>query len=224
MEQIKVDAAYSRHHLVLVGQSPGMAYGELGPTHHSIEDLWWLRLIPDLTVVVPSDPTETYQAVTWAAAHPGPVFIRVSRMGVPDVNPAGYEFRSGKAVTLREGTDVSVIATGVTVVRALRAADELARDGIEARVLSMPTIKPLDTEAVEAAARQTGGIVTVEEALTSGLGGAVAEAVVTRHPTAMRFVGVPDTFAPTGAVGWLLDHFGISSPGIQAAVRDLLGR
>ena len=224
MEQIKVDAAYSRHHLVLVGQSPGMAYGELGPTHHSIEDLGWLRLIPDLTVVVPSDPTETYQAVTWAASHPGPVYIRVSRMGVPDVNPAGYQFRPGKAVTLREGTDVTVVATGVTVVRALRAADELAREGIEARVLSMPTIKPLDTEAVEAAARETGGIVTVEEALTSGLGGAVAEAVVTRHPTAMRFVGVPDTFAPTGAVEWLLDHFGISSPGIQSAVRDLLGR
>ena len=116
MEQIKVDAAYSRHHLVLVGQSPGMAYGELGPTHHSIEDLGWLRTIPDLTVVVPSDPTETYQAVTWAASHPGPVYIRVSRMGVPDVNPAGYQFRPGKAVTLREGTDVTVVATGVTVV------------------------------------------------------------------------------------------------------------
>jgi transketolase len=224
MEQIKVDAAYSRHHLVLVGQSPGMAYGELGPTHHSIEDLGWLRTIPDLTVVVPSDPTETYQAVTWAASHPGPVYIRVSRMGVPDVNPEGYEFRPGKAVTLREGTDVTVMATGVTVVRALQAADELAREGIEARVLSMPTIKPLDTAAVEAAARETGGIVTVEEALTSGLGGAVAEAVVTRHPTAMRFVGVPDSFAPTGAVEWLLDHFGISSPGIASAVRDLLGR
>ena len=119
---------------------------------------------------------------------------------------------------------MTVIATGVTVVRALQAADALAREGIEARVLSMPTIKPLDTDAVEAAARETGGIVTVEEALTSGLGGAVAEAVVTRHPVAMRFVGVPDTFAPTGAVEWLLDHFGISSPGIQAAVRDLLGR
>jgi transketolase len=199
-----------------------MAYGELGPTHHSIEDLGWLRVIPDLTVVVPSDPIETYQAVTWAASHPGPVFIRVSRMGVPDVNPPGYQFRPGKAVTLREGTDVTVVATGVTVVRALQAADELASDGISVRVLSMPTIKPLDTEAVEAAARETGGIVTVEEALTSGLGGAVAEVVVTRHPTAMRFVGVPDTFAPTGAVDWLLDHFGISSPGIQAAVRDLL--
>jgi transketolase len=132
MEQIKVDAAYSRHHLVLVGQSPGMAYGELGPTHHSIEDLGWLRTIPDLTVVIPSDPTETYQAVTWAASHPGPVYIRVSRMGVPEVNPAGYQFQPGKAVTLREGDDVTVIATGVTVVRALRAADELARDGIEA--------------------------------------------------------------------------------------------
>src|SRR4029077_3975234 len=173
MEQIKVDAAYSQHHLVLVGQSPGMAYGELGPTHHSIEDLGWMRLIPGLTVVVPADPTETYQAVTWAASHPGPVFIRASRLGVPDVNPEGYRFRPGKALTLRDGTDVTVVATGVTVVRALQAADELAREGISTRVLSMPTIKPLDVDAVTAAARETGGIVTVEEALTSGLGGAV---------------------------------------------------
>ena len=111
MEQIKVDAAYSQHHIVLVGQSPGMAYGELGPTHHSIEDLGWLRTIPGLTVVVPSDPIETAQAVRWAATHDGPVFIRVSRMGVPAVNPADYEFVPGKAVTLRDGNDITIAAT-----------------------------------------------------------------------------------------------------------------
>jgi transketolase len=222
MEQVKVDAAYSQHHMVLVGQSPGMAYGELGPTHHSIEDLAWLRTIPGLTVLVPADPTETAQAVRWAARHDGPVFIRVSRMGVPDVNPPGYEFVPGKAVTLREGTDVTVIACGTVVSRALEAAETLAADGVSARVLSMPTIKPLDDEAVLAAARETAGIVTVEEALTSGLGGAVAELVVRHRPVPVRFVGVPDVFAPTGSAEWLLEHFGISRTGIAAAAREIL--
>ncbi|MCV2394205.1 transketolase family protein [Actinotalea sp. M2MS4P-6] len=224
MEQVKIDAAYSQHHMVLVGQSPGMAYGELGPTHHSIEDLAWLRTIPGLTVIVPADPTETAQAIRWAAAHDGPVFIRVARMGVPDVVPEGYEFAPGVALTLRDGSDVTVVATGTTVVRALDAAELLAADGISARVLSMPTIKPLDEAALLAAARETGGIVTVEEALTSGLGGAVAELLVTRHPAPMRFVGVSDTFAPTGSVSWLMDHFGISASGIATAARDVLGR
>jgi transketolase len=222
MEQIKVDAAYSQHHLVLVGQSPGMAYGELGPTHHSIEDLAWLRTIPGLTVIVPTDPTETAQAVRWAAHAGRPVFIRVSRMGVPDLMPEGYEFTAGRAVELHTGSDVTIVATGITVTRALDAAATLAADGISARVLAMPTIKPLDGDALLAAAEETAGIVTVEEALTSGLGGAIAEYLALRHPTALRYVGVPDTFAPTGSIEWLLDHFGISRTGIADAARDLL--
>jgi transketolase len=223
MEQVKVDAAYSRNHIVLVGQSPGMAYGELGPTHHSIEDLAWLRAVPGLTVVVPADPTETAQVIRWAADHDGPVFVRVSRMGVPDITPDGYQFAPGKAVVLRPGNDVSVVATGAVVIRALDAAEQLAGHGIDARVLHMPTVKPLDTDALLAAARETAGIVTVEEALTSGLGGAVAELLVRHHPAPMRFVGVPDTFAPTGSAEWLLDHFGISAGGIASAARELVG-
>jgi transketolase len=223
MEQIKVDAAYSHHHVVLVGQSPGMAYGELGPTHHSIEDLAWLRTIPGLTVVVPADPEETRQAVRWAAQHDGPVFIRVSRMGVPDVNPVGYEFVPGRATTLRQGGDVTLVATGTVVTRALEAGELLAADGIAARVLAMPTIKPLDDEALVAAARETRGLVTVEEALVTGLGGAVAELLARTHPARMRMVGVHDAFAPTGKAEWLLDHFGITAPGIADAARELVG-
>lgn len=222
MEQIKVDAAYSQHHLVLVGQSPGMAYGELGPTHHSIEDLAWLRTIPGLTVVVPTDPTETAQVVRWAAGAGRPVFIRVSRMGVPDVMPEGYEFVPGRAVQLRAGTDVTIVATGTAVTRALGAAELLEARGVDARVLAMPTIKPLDGEALLAAAEETAGIVTVEEALTSGLGGAVAEYLSTRRPTLLRLVGVPDTFAPTGSVDWLMEHFGISAEGIAGAAGEIL--
>ncbi|GEL45343.1 transketolase [Cellulomonas hominis] len=223
MEQIKVDAAYSQHHVVLVGQSPGMAYGELGPTHHSIEDLAWLRTIPGLTVIVPADPEETRQALRWAAGHDGPVFVRVSRMGVPDVNPPGYRFVPGRATTLRQGADVTIAATGTVVSRALEAAEVLAAEGVDARVLAVPTIKPLDEEALVAAARETAGIVTVEEALVSGLGGAVAELLARRSPARMRMVGVDDAFAPTGSVEWLLDHFGISAAGVAAAARELLG-
>lgn len=223
MEQIKVDVAYSQHHIVLVGQSPGMAYGELGPTHHSIEDLAWLRTIPGLTVVAPSGPEETRQALRWAAGHDGPVFVRVSRMGVPDVTPEGYTFVPGQAVTLRDGSDVTLVATGTVVSRARAAAELLAADGIDARVLAMPTIKPLDEGALVAAARQTQGIVTVEEALVSGLGGAVAELLARTSPARMRMVGVADVFAPTGSVEWLLDHFGISAVGVAAAARELVG-
>lgn len=222
MEQIKVDVAYSQHHMVLVGQSPGMAYGELGPTHHSIEDLTWLRAIPGLTVIVPTDPTETAQAVRWAASAERPVFIRVSRMGVPDVMPEGYQFRPGRAVELRAGTDVTIVAVGTAVTRACDAAVLLEARGVDARVLAMPTVKPLDGAALLAAAEQTAGIVTVEEALTSGLGGAVAEYLAPRRPTVMRFVGVPDTFAPTGSAPWLMDHFGISADGIAAAAQEVI--
>jgi len=225
LEQIKVDAAYSNHNLNLCGMSPGMAYGELGPTHHSIEDLAWLRAIPNLTVIVPSDPAETGQAVRWAAGHPGPVFIRVSRMGVAAVNAENYRFVAGQAVRLREGTDVTIIANGTVVSAAMEAAGLLSRLDIEARVLSMPTVKPLDVDAVVAAARDTGAIVTVEEALTTGgLGGAVAETVVQHHPVPVRFVGVPGVFAPTGSARWLLEHFGISPAGIVDAAHRALRR
>jgi transketolase len=223
MEQIKIDAAYSQHHIVLVGQSPGMAYGELGPTHHSIEDLTWLRTIPGLTVVVPADPEETRQAIRWAAQHTGPVYVRVSRMGVPDVNPEGYKFVPGRATTLRDGNDVTVVATGTVVSRALEAGELLESQGISARVLAMPTIKPLDNDAIIAAARETKGIVTVEEALISGLGGAVAEVLVRNQPAPVRMIGVNDTFAPTGSAEWLLDHFGISANGIVDAAKSLVG-
>lgn len=222
MEQIKADVAYSRYNVTLVGQSPGVAYGDLGPTHHSIEDFAWMRTLPGMTVLAPSDPLETEQAVRWAAGYDGPVYLRVARMKVPAVHSEDYRFAVGRAVTMREGSDVTVIATGTTVSRAIEAADRLAGQGISARVLSMPTIKPLDEEAVVRAARETAGIVTVEEALVTGLGGAVAEVVVRQAPVPMRFVGFQDSFAPTGSAEWLLDHYGINATGIAEAARSIL--
>jgi len=222
LEQIKADVAYSNRNVKLCGMSPGVAYGELGPTHHSIEDIAWLRAIDNLTIVVPADPTETAAALRWAAEVDGPVFVRVSRIAVPEVNPEGYSFTPGRAVTLGEGSDVTLVSNGTVLWRALVAAEQLEADGISTRVLSMPTVKPLDTDAVLAAARETGGIVTAEEATTvGGLGGAVAETVVQHHPTRMKILGVPE-FAPTGSAGYLLDRYGMSPDGIAEAARGLL--
>ncbi|MER7246281.1 transketolase C-terminal domain-containing protein [Kribbella sp. NPDC000426] len=222
LEQIKADVAYSSTNVKLCGMSPGVAYGELGPTHHSVEDIAWLRAIDGMRIIVPADPIETAAALRWAAASEGPVFIRVSRMSVPKVYSEDYEFHLGKAITVRDGNDVTVISNGTVLWRALVAAERLAEEGISVRVLSMPTVKPLDTEAVVAAARETAGIVTAEEAVTGGgLGGAVAETVVQHHPARVSILGFPE-FAPTGSAGYLLDRYGLSADGIADAARKLV--
>lgn len=223
MEQLKVDLGYAKNNVKLCGMSSGMAYGELGPTHHSIEDLAWTRVIPNLTVVVPADPVETRSAMFWAAQHIGPVFIRLSRMPVPVVHDADYTFTPGKAVTLHEGCDVTVIANGVLVHRALDAAKRLAKHGISARVINMSSIAPLDRQTIVKAARETRGIVTVEEhSIYGGLGGAVAEVVALECPIRMKILGVPGVFAPTGSPEFLLEHFGLTADGIEEAAKQLL--
>jgi transketolase len=222
LEQIKADVAYSFRNVKLCGMSPGMAYGELGPTHHSIEDIAWLRAIDNMIIVVPADPIETAAALRWAAAYEGPVFIRVSRMSVPQVNDDDYTFTPGRAVTLRQGGDVTLISNGTVLWRTLVAAEQLAAEGIAARVVSMPTVKPLDVDAVVAAAAETAGIVTAEESTTAGgLGGAVAETVVQHRPTRVAILGVPE-FAPTGSAGFLLDRYGMSPEGIADSARELI--
>jgi len=225
LEQIKADAAYSNVHVILCGQSPGMAYGELGPTHHSIEDLSWTRAIANLPVVVPADPAQTRAAVRWAAAAPGPVYLRVPRFKVPDVTPDGAPFEPGRAVQLTDGDDVTVVAVGTLVSRALAAADRLRAEGIGVRVLNVPFVDPLDEAAIVAAARETRGIVTAEEATVSGgLGAAVASVVVERRPVPMRILGIRGEFAPTGSAAYLLEHFGLTADGIADAARDIVGR
>jgi transketolase len=222
LEQIKADVAYSFYPVVLCGMSPGMAYGELGPTHHSIEDLSWLRAISGLSIVVPADPAQTEAAVRWAAGADMPCFLRIGRFKVPSVTANEADaFMFGRADLLRQGSDVTIIATGVMVSRALEAAEVLADAGIAARVLNISTIKPIDEAAIIAAARETGGIVTVEEGMVEGgLGAAVASVVVRHAPVPMRILGVPG-FAPTGETGFLLDHFGLNRDGIVAAARAL---
>jgi transketolase len=223
LEQIKADIAYSQHHVVLCGQSPGVSYGELGPTHHSIEDLALMRAISDLDIVVPSGPRQTAAALRWAATAGRPVFLRIARFKVPEVTPADAPFAPGHATLLHDGDDVAILACGALVSRALEAAVALAERGIAARVLDMAWLRPLDEAAVLAAARACrGGIVVAEEALNrGGLGGAVAELVVRHHPVPMRLLGLPG-FAPTGSAAFLLDHFGLTAAGIAAAATALL--
>lgn len=224
MEQIKVDLAYSNANVRICGMSSGMAYGQLGPTHHSIEDLAWMRILPNMTIIVPADPIETAAVMRYSIEHKGPMFIRISRIPVRRVHSDDYKFNLGRAVTLREGDDVTLIANGVLVSRALDAADILSSEGIQARVLNMSTLKPLDHESIVRAARGTRGIVTVEESLVAGgLGGAVAEVLAVEHPAPMRMLGIPDTFAPTGTAEFLLDHFGLSVKGITKAALELAG-
>jgi transketolase len=225
LDQVKVDVAYSQHAVILCGMSPGMAYGELGPTHHSVEDYSWLRPLPGLDIVVPADRQQTRQGVRAAVAHPRPTYMRVGRHKVPDVSEPGAPLVRGTFQTLREGGDVTLIAIGTLVSRALWAADILASDGIAARVLNAAYLAPFDTEAVGRAALETRAIVTAEEAnVAGGLGAAVASIVV-GLPAAGRVpvsvLGLRE-FAPTGSTDFLLGHFGLDAPKIAEAAREAL--
>lgn len=225
LEQVKADIAYSNANVKLIGISSGMAYGELGPTHHSIEDFAWTRVLPNLPVIAPCDSIETAAAVEWAASYDGPVFLRLSRVGVPDLLPAGHVFEPGKANLLRDGDAVTLIANGTLTHRMMKAADLLAAEGIAARVLNMATVRPIDVAAVVAAAQDTGAILTAEEHSTfGGLGSAIAEVVVAESPVPMEILGVPGVFAPTGSAEFLLDHFGMSPAAVAEAAKALIAR
>jgi len=223
LEQIKADVAYSRANVKLCGMSPGVSYGELGPTHHSIEDLAWIRAIDGLPIVIPADEAQTRAATRWAAQYEGGVFLRIGRFKVPDVSAGQVKpFAAGRANIVRDGNDVTIIATGVTVSRAVQAAELLSAEGVDARVINMSSIVPLDAGVILAAALETGRIVVAEESVSrGGLGGAVAELVVQQVPVSMRLLGV-DSFAPTGSVDFLLSHFRLDAPGIADAARELV--
>ena len=225
LEQIKADVAYSNTNVKLCGMSSGMAYGELGPTHHSTEDFAWIRAIPNIAVVAPADRIETSAATEWVASFEGPVFLRLSRVGVPDLFPEGHTFELGKADMLRDGGDLTIIANGTLTHRSISAAELLARKGVSARVLNLATVRPIDEDGIIAAALDTGAILTCEEhTIFGGLGSAVAEVVVDNAPVPMKRLGVPGTFAPTGSANFLLDEFGMSPEGIAQSAIELLAR
>jgi transketolase len=224
LEQVKADVAYSQHNVILCGMSPGMAYGELGPTHHSVEDLSWLRALPGLDIIVPADRQQTRLAVRQAAASPRPTFIRVGRHKVPDVTTESSVLERGRFEVARTGTDVTIIAAGTLVSRGLAAADILASLGISARILNAAYIAPLDVDAILSAAAETRAIITAEEAnVAGGLGAAVASIVSqsTGARPPIRILGLAE-FAPTGSTDFLLDYFGLTAESIVAAAREAL--
>lgn len=225
LEQIKADVAYSETNVKLVGISSGLAYGNLGATHHSIEDFAWIRALPNVPVIAPADRFETAAAVKWAAEHNGGCFLRLSRVGVPDLFAEDHEFELGRANMMQDGSDVTLIANGVLTHRAMHAAAILGQQNVSARVLNMATVRPIDEEAILAAARQTGAILTCEEHTTfGGLGSAVAEVVVEECPVPMKRLGVPGIFAPTGSANFLLDEFGMSADAISESAVELIKR
>lgn len=222
-EQVKADVAYSGHKVILCGMSPGMAYGELGPTHHSVEDLSWMRALPGLDIVVPADRRQTRQAIEALAADPRPTYIRIGRTKVPDVTVEGDVWERGRFTVAREGSDVTLIGLGTTVSRTLEAASLLDAEGISARVLNAAWISPLDREAIVSAARETRAIVVAEEAnIAGGLGAAVAQIVAGLGVgTTVTPLGLTE-FAPTGSTEWLLEHFGLTAENIAATAKAQL--
>jgi transketolase len=225
MEQVRNDVAYAHQRVVIGAAASGVSLGVAGGTHHALEDLALLRSFPNMTVIVPADADEAYQATIATLDIDGPVYLRLGgRVEEPPVNPADTVFRLGKSVQVREGNDLAIIACGALVHPAAKASDTLREQGINVRVINMSSIKPLDRDAILAAAAQTRGIVTAEEHhLTGGLGGAVAELLALERPTRMRMIGMPDAFASVGPTGKVREKYGMSAPAIVEACRSLLG-
>jgi transketolase len=226
LEQIKNDICYSNVPGVLVGISSGVSYGALGSTHHSLHDLAVLRAINNLTIIVPADNFETREAIRFAARSQRPVFVRFGKAAMYDLHKPDTTFTPGKAITLRDGSDVAFVANGETVVHALLAAEVLAASGISARVLSLHTVKPLDTAALLAAGRECRAVITVEEhMINGGVGEAVASTLLQAGlAPKFRMVGFPDEDTVTGAQADLFRHYGISMEGLSDLARELLAR
>ena len=221
-EPIRQQIAYAKLPVKIVASHGGVTVGEDGGSHQTVEDFALMRALPNMTVVCPADATETRLATRALHQLDGPAFMRTGRLDLPVLFDDSYQFILGQANVLREGTDGTIIACGVLVHAALQAAETLAKQGKQIRVLNMATIKPLDNEAVLCAARETPWIVTAEEAsIIGGLGSAVCECVAENHPVPVRRVGMPDIFGTSGTAAELLDHFGLNEAGILAAIASL---
>ncbi len=223
LEQMRLAVCYQRLNVKMAGSHGGLSVGADGATAEALEEFAHLRCLPHMTVICPCDALEAKKATIAAAAHPGPVYLRLGRNPVPIITKPEDPFTVGAASQLRAGQDLTFIATGVLVAHALEAAEQLAREGIEARVLNLHTIKPIDQAAILSAARETGAIVTAEEhTILGGLGGAVAEVVVQQHPVPMRMVGVMDRFGTSGDPAELLKAFHLMPEDLVKAAKDLL--
>ncbi len=224
-DQIRMSIAQPGLNVKLVATHGGISVGEDGTSHQSIEDLALITSLPGFTVVVPADAIETAQAVRVAASSYGPFYIRLCRPKMPLVYNDDYSFNLGKAVTMRQGEETTIIAIGTMVAAALEAADNLKGEGIDCCVLNMPTLKPIDEAAIIKAAADTGAIVTAEEHLEhGGLGSLVAQVVARYNPVPMEFVAIKDTYAKSGKAAELLQRYGLTAKDIEQAVRSVIKR
>ncbi|HLJ92188.1 MAG TPA: transketolase C-terminal domain-containing protein [Gemmataceae bacterium] len=224
-DQLRMSVAFPCLDVKVVGTHAGISIGEDGPSQMGIEDVSLACSLPNFTVVVPADEPSTEQAVPALARIKTPAYLRAGRPNVPIVYPDGCSFQLGKANRLRDGKDLTIIANGIMVAAALEAAEQLAGQGVQARVLDMHTVKPCDDAAVLAAARETGRIVVAEEHLLhGGLGSVVAMSAARQHPVPMRFVGLHDTFAESGPPEALLAKYGLTATEIVREAQELLGR
>ena len=220
-EQIRNSIGYPHLNVKIGASHAGITVGEDGASHQCNEDIALMRTIPGMIVINPSDDVEAKAAVKAAYEHVGPVYLRFGRLAVPVINDnADYKFEIGKAITLREGTDVTIIATGLEVSESLAAAEKLAADGIDAKVINIHTIKPLDEELVVAAAKETGKVVTVEEhSVIGGLGSAVCDVLSEKAPTQVMKIGVNDTFGESGPALELLKKYGLDTDSIYEKIK-----
>jgi len=224
-EQVRTCVAYAQTNVKLAAGYGGLSDSYDGPTHHSVCDLAVMRAMPNLAVVVAADAVEVQQAVPAVAEYPGPVYLRISRAEVPVIFDKGHPFHIGEGVLLRQGGDLTLIGIGIMVARCLEAAEELAGEGIEARVVEIHTLKPLDRDLILQCGRETGALVTAEEhSVIGGLGSAVAEVVGEACPVPMKRVGLQDCFAETGGYDELLARYGLDDAHIVAAARRVLKR
>jgi len=226
LEQIKNDIAYSDNPVKVIGISAGVSYGALGSTHHSLHDYATLRTINNIDIVAPADNFETREAVKAFLDYPTPIYMRLGKKPMVDLHAPDTRFKIGKAITIREGNDLTFISIGEPTSRALAAAEQLATEGVSSRVISMHTLKPFDEETVLQAATETKGIITVEEhSIFGGLGERVSS-ILTKNNICLplKIVGIPDEYTVTGSQFEIFDHYGISNDGLAQTARDLLGR
>ena len=224
-DQIFMSGAYAKMNVKLVGSDPGITAQLNGGTHMPFEDMGIMRLIPEMTVIEPTDVSMLEDLMPQIAAQYGMVYMRLVRKEVQQVYERGSQFTIGKAVRVREGSDATIIASGFCVAEAIRAAELLAQEGVSVRILDMFTWKPLDREAILSAAAETGAIVTAENHnVINGLGAAVAEVLVREHPAPVEMVGVQDEFGEVGKLAYLAERFGLKAENIADAVRRVLKR
>jgi transketolase len=225
VEQARLSIAYARRNVKIVASHPGLDVGPDGGSAQALEDMAAFRAIPGMTVISPADPAEMSLAVRAIMDFDGPVYMRTGRSPAQRVFGEGHTFEIGKGCILRPGSDVTIVACGVEVARAIEASDQLARDGVSARVVNMATIKPIDADLLQRCAEETGCIVTAEDHnVHGGLGGAVAEALARSAPCPIEFVGVQDLFGQSGEPGELAEVYGLTAPYIAEAAHRAIAR